>query len=76
MNECGPIRMHECGTASLHDAAEMLDDLALKFAKLPDLIDNAGRNDPPVAVVVAHHGQLPNGTQTSGECRERSVLQA
>lgn len=30
-------------------------------------IDNPGRNDPPVAVVIAHHGQLPNGTQTSGD---------
>jgi hypothetical protein len=30
-------------------------------------IDTAGRNDPPVAVVIAHHGQLPNGTQTSGD---------
>ena len=30
-------------------------------------IDAAGRNDPPVAVVIAHHGQLSNGTQTSGD---------
>eukprot|EP01052_Picozoa_sp_SAG31_P042870 SAG31_NODE_6952_length_1837_cov_16.699655_1_plen_389_part_00 len=30
-------------------------------------IDNPGRNNPPVAVVIAHHGQLENGTQTSGD---------
>lgn len=30
-------------------------------------IDAAGRNDPPVAVVIAHHGVLPNGTQSSGD---------
>jgi hypothetical protein len=30
-------------------------------------IDTAGRNDPPVAVVIAAHGVLANGTQVSGD---------
>jgi hypothetical protein len=39
-------------------------------------IDADGRNDPPVAVAIAEHGMLPNGTQCSGDNNNNALFGA